>query len=87
MIYPYDLSLISYILLLEVGTWKYDRNLMGTSWLHITYNNNNRTRYYENVPGSTAWIRRPDTDELGWGVVMVPTIAQYSGDMRPFQVV
>ena len=28
--------------------------------------------------------RRPDTDELGWGVVMFPTVIEFPGIMKPY---
>ena len=52
-------------------TWR-SSNYLATNWV----------RYYENIPGSTVWCRRPDIDELGWAVIMTPLVVQFPADMR-----
>ena len=61
------------------GTWR----MINPTIMEFLYTSNGWTRYYENVPGSTAWIRRSDTDDEGWSVFLAPLIVQYPGEMMP----
>ena len=50
-----------------IGTWEYVEEYGRSAFLacYIDTDKGVRTRWYENIPGSTGWIRRPDVfDEL-----------------------
>ena len=61
-----------------VGTWRMTSPVI----MELHYASNGWIRHYENVPGSPAWIRRSDTDDVGWSVFLAPLIVQYPGHGR-----
>ena len=61
-----------------VGTWRMTSPVI----MELHYASNGWVRHYENVPGSPAWIRRSDTDDVGWSVFLAPLILQYPGHGR-----
>ena len=51
-----------------VGTW----TVVGQGMLALHYEEKNRTRYYENAPGTPMWIRRSDDEDISWSTFLVP---------------
>ena len=54
-------------------------------WLKFYYNTTNKTRVYENAPGSTLWVRRAESwaEEGNWATYLAPLVVQFPGVMQP----